>query len=133
MSVALAVQELERDVYVLSGKYEAKPLAGREKNQIEVYATELGDRTTGGGGTGSFQGMADHIEGFIESRIAVGEIAGTPKRVEWHFNSRSPFTAEERAQDTDAEAVMRNIAAQTGLTAKLEKRKIQVLVVKKPL
>jgi hypothetical protein len=36
----------------------------------------------------------------------------------------------ERAHDHDAEAVMKNITAQTGLTVNLEKRKIKVLVVK---
>jgi len=75
--------------------------------------------------------MADHVEAFIEVPIAIGEVTGAPKEVEWHFNYRSPFTAAERAQDIDAEAVMKNITAQTGLTVKLEKRKIKVLVVKK--
>ena len=131
LPVALAVEEVERDVCVLSGTYEAKPLADRKKNLIEVYASELTDRQTGGGGSGTLQKMADLIEGFIESRIAIGKIEGGPKQVEWHFNYRSPFTAEQRAQDTDAETVMKNIAAQTGLTAKLEKRKIKILVVKK--
>lgn len=131
LNVALAVQEVERDVYILSGKYEAKPLVERKKDRIEIYGFELTDRTTGGGGSGTLQEMADHIEGFIESRVAIGEVQGAPKKVEWHFNYRSPFTAQQRAQDTDAEAVVKNITAQTGLTAKLEKRKIKVLTVKK--
>ncbi|HEV3445358.1 MAG TPA: hypothetical protein VG099_11995, partial [Gemmataceae bacterium] len=130
LRVSLAVQEVERDVYVLSGKYEAKPLAGRKKNLVEVYSFELTDRTTGGGGSGALQVMADHIEGFIEGRIAIGAVTGAPKEVEWHFNYRSPVTDAERAQDHDAEAVMKNITAQTGLTVNLEKQKIKVLVVK---
>lgn len=129
LPASLAVQEVERDVYVLSGKYEAKPLADRKMNQIEVYGFELTDRQTGGGGSGTLQEMADNVEGFIESRIAIGAVKDAPKRVEWHFNFRSPFTEEQRAQDTNAEAVMKNISAQTGLTVELEKRKIRVLVV----
>ncbi len=131
LAVSLAVAEVERDVYTLSGKYEAKPLADRKKNLIEIYGFELADRKTGGGGSGSLQKMADHIEGFCESRFAIGEIEGAPKQVEWHFNARSSFTAMQRAQDTDPGSVMANIEAQTGLTAKLEKRKIKVLVVEK--
>lgn len=119
-------------VIILSGKYEAKPLPERKKDLIEIYGFELTDRTTGGGGSGNLQEMADHIEGFIESRIVIGAVQGAPKEVEWHFNSRSPATAQQRAQDTDAESVMKNLTAQTGLTAKLEKRKIKILVVKKP-
>jgi len=131
LKVSLAVQEVERDVYVLSGQYEAKPLPDRRKDLIEIYGFELTDRKTGGGGSGNLQELADHIEGFIEGRVAVGEVQGAPKKVEWHFNYRSPFTAQQRAQDTDAESVMKNITTQTGLTAKLEKRKITVLAVKK--
>jgi hypothetical protein len=131
LPASLRVQEVERDVYVLSGKYEAKPLADRKKNQIEVYGFELmTDRTTGGGGSGTLQAMADNVEGFIEGRVAIGEVTGAPKEVEWHYNYRSPVTDAERAQDHDAEAVMKNIAAQTGLTVNLEKRKIKVLMVK---
>ena len=132
LAVSLSVEDVERDVYTLSGKYEAKPLADRKKNFIEIYGFELTDRKTGGGGSGSLQRMADHIEGFCESRFAIGEVAGAPKEVEWHFNYRSSFTAVQRAQDTDPGSVMANIEAQTGLTAKLEKRKIKVLFVKKP-
>ena len=131
LPVALAVEEVERDVYVLSGKWAAKPLPDRKENQIEVYGFELTERTTGGGGTGSLRGMADHVEGFINAQVAVEKVEGAPRWVEWHFNARSPFTEAQRAQDTDPESVMKNIATQTGLTVKLEKRKIKVLVVKR--
>jgi RNA polymerase sigma factor (sigma-70 family) len=131
LPVSLAVADAERDVYVLSGKYEAKPLPDRKESQIEVYGFELTDRNTGGGGSGSLQEMADHLEGWIEARIALDKIEGAPKRVEWHFNFRSPFTKEQHAEDKDPESVMKNIAAQTGLTVKLEKRKVKVLAVKK--
>jgi RNA polymerase sigma factor (sigma-70 family) len=127
LNLSLTVQEHERDVYVLSGKYEAKPLPNRKKHQIEVYAVKLMDQTTGGGGSGNLQEMADHLESFIEGRVAIGAVAGAPKEVEWHYNY-TPSTEQERVQD--AVAVMKNITAQTGLIAKLEKRKIKVLVVK---
>jgi hypothetical protein len=130
LPVALAVEEVERDVYVLSGKWAAKPLPDRKENQIEVYGFELTERTTGGGGTGSLRGMADHVEGFINAQVAVEKVEGAPRWVEWHFNARSPFTEAQSAQDTDPESVMKNIATQTGLTVKREKRKIKVLVVK---
>lgn len=132
VAVTLTVKEVERDVYTLSGKYTTKPLEDRKKDFIEIYGFGLTDRKTGGGGSGSLQRMADHIEGWCESRFAIGEIEGAPKQVEWHFNYRSPFTALQRAQDTDPGSVMGNIANQTGLTANREKRKIKVLFVEKP-
>ncbi len=129
--VSLAYVEKERDVYVLSGKYEPTPLADRKKNEIEVYGFALTNRDTGGGGSGSLQEMADHVEGWINTRIAVEKIDGAPKKVQWHFNFRSPFTDAEHAADKNPPAVMNNIAAQTGLTVKLENRKVKVLEVKR--
>ncbi len=131
LPLALVIDEVEREVYVLSGEYVTKPLADRKENQIELYGFELTDRGIGGGGSGTLQEMADHIEGFVEGRIVLGTIKNAPKRVEWHFNYRSPVTAAERAQDRDPESVLKNLAAQTGLTAKLEKRKLNILTVKK--
>lgn len=84
LPVSLAAQVLERDVYVLSGQYEAKPLADRKRNEIEVYGFELTDRDRGGSGTP--EEMADHIEGFIEGRLAIGQVTRAPKKVAWHFN-----------------------------------------------
>jgi RNA polymerase sigma factor (sigma-70 family) len=130
LPVALVVKEAERDVFVLSGKYEARPLADRQQNQIEVYASELTDRNFGGGGSGTMQEMADLVEAFVSAPIDVGEILESPNQVQWHFNFRSPFTAKENAEDTVSQAVMNNIAAQTGLSVKREKRKIKVLEVK---
>jgi hypothetical protein len=131
LPVTLAVTEVERSVYVLSGKWVAKPLPDRKEHQIEVYGFELGERTTGGGGTGSLQDLVENVEGFTSAHVAVGKVEGAPKRVEWHYNARSPFTEAQRAQDTDPESVLKNLAAQTGLTVKVEKQKIKVLVVKK--
>jgi hypothetical protein len=131
LPVSLSVIEVEREVYVLSGKYEANPMPDRKKHQIEVFGFELTDRKTGGGGSGTLREMAHHIEDFIDSRVVIEAVTGAPRQVEWHYNYRSPFTEEQRAQDHNAEAVMKNIGLQTGLTARLEKRKIKVMVVKK--
>jgi len=130
-SVSLAIKEVERKAYVLSGKWDAKPLPDRKEHEIEVYGFELTDRAVGGGGTGDLATMVAHTEGFINVPIVLGKIEGAPKRVEWHYNARSPFTEAQRAQDTDPESVMRNLAAQTGLTVVSEKRAIKVLVVRK--
>jgi hypothetical protein len=129
LAVSVKVQEDERIAHVLSGKYDAHPRPDRKNNQIEIYATELGDRTTGGGGSGTLAEMCNHVEGFIEEPVIVEEVTGAPREVEWHYNSRSVFTKRQAAEDHDADAVTRNIAAQTGLTVTLERRKIKVLVV----
>ena len=112
---------------------------GRAKNHVEVYAGHLADPGVGGGSGGdTFEKLLGAVERHIKRRAMAGEIEGLPKRVSWHYNFRSPMLKDPTrgidtyAQDTDPDAVMANIAAQTGLTAKLEKRKVKVLVIKKP-
>ena len=53
--------------------------------------------------------------------VVVGAVEGAPPRVAWHFNDRSAAP----------ESVMKNITAQTGLTATFENRKVNVLTVTK--
>ena len=113
------------------GDVYAKPLPDRKANQIEIYGHELTDRNTGGGGSGSLQRMAEHVEGWIEFPTVLDKIEGAPKSVEWHFNFRSPFTKEQHAEDKDPASVIQNLALQTGLTAKKVKQKIKVLAVTK--
>jgi len=129
LAVSVKVEEDERVVHVLSGKYAAQPLPGRKDIQIEIYGTELGDRTTGGGASGTLAELCNHVEGFIEEPVILEEVTGTPKVIEWHYNSRSPATKRQVAEDHDADAVTRNIAAQTGLSVNLERRRIKILVV----
>jgi len=45
-----------------------------------VYAGELTDRGTGGGGAGSLQAMAENVEGWIETPIVLGTIEGARSR-----------------------------------------------------
>lgn len=129
LNVSLTVREVERKVYVLSGKYQCKPLPNRKTDLVELYGFELTE--SGEGGSGSLRELTENVERFIGVPVVVGEVEGGPPRVAWHFNVRSPATAQERADDTDPESVMKNITAQTGFTAKLEERKIKVLTVKK--
>ncbi|HVL13684.1 MAG TPA: sigma-70 family RNA polymerase sigma factor [Gemmata sp.] len=129
LKVSLAVKRVEREAYVLAGRYEAKPLPDRKANLIEVFGTELTDRNTGGGGSGDLREMAEHVEGWVEFSVVLGEVENAPKSVSWHYNYRSPFTKEQHAEDKDPAAVLQNIALQTGLTVKKEKRPIAVLAV----
>jgi hypothetical protein len=138
LPVSLAVQEVERDMFILSGKYEAKPLDGRKKNEIEVYAKHPLDRDSGGGGgTRTFDRLVAHLEQFVRLPVRTGKIEGLPKEVSWHFNVRSPMVKDPTrhidtyAEDTNAVMVLDNIASQTGLTVKSEKQKVRVLVIER--
>lgn len=131
LKVSLAFKDEEREVYVLSGKYVAKPLPGRKENEIEIYAVELSEANGGLGNANNPRDLARAIEGWIEVPIELGTIEGAPKRMTFRINVRTPTTVVSNAEDKDPTKVLENFAAQTGLTAKKEKRKIKVLVVKK--
>ncbi|MCI0642046.1 MAG: hypothetical protein L0Y70_23460 [Gemmataceae bacterium] len=135
LAVTFRFKEVEDEVFVISGAYESKPLDGRGKNQIEIYAIHLTDRSTGGGGSGVFAEFLAHVEGHVNRRVLAGKIEGLPKSVSWHYNVRSPTLKDPnqgidtRAEDTNPQAVLANVAAQTGLVVNAEKRKVQVLEV----
>lgn len=129
LPVRLSFQDIEEEVFVLSGKYEAKPLEDREANEVEVYAVRLIDRTIGGGGSGTFRELTDAVERHVNRPIVLEKIDGQPKRIVWHFNCDKPPTPQIEAQERDADTLLANVAAQTGLTVKTEKRKVRKLVV----
>ena len=131
LKVSLAFKDEEREVYVLSGKYVAKPLPGRKENEIEIYAVELSETNGGLGNANNPRDLARAVEGWIEIPIELGTIEGAPKHMTFRINVRTPTTVVSNAEDKDPTKVLENIAAQTGLTAKKEKRTIKVLVVKK--
>lgn len=130
VAVSIKVEEQEQVVYVFSGRYKARPLPDRKHNQVEIYAFQLGDRREGGGGTGSFAELADHLEGFIGQPVVLEDVADAPKVVEWHYNEGGRKIAGNRNPDRDADPVTENVAVQTGLRVGLETRKIKILVVK---
>jgi hypothetical protein len=130
LPVSLAFRDVEKDVYVLSGKYESKPLTGRKKNEIAV-ASELGDQVAGGSFSSIFQDAIACVEVWIGVPIVFGEIEDAPKNVDCLIYQPSINTKEEWAKARNPETVMNAIAAQTGLNVKLEKRKVKVLEVKK--
>jgi hypothetical protein len=61
------------------------------------------------------------------------ELPAAPRfRVYWHELSPDTATAKQKAADRDPEKVLANVSAQTGLTFKKEKRKVEVFCVSAP-
>jgi hypothetical protein len=90
-----------------------------------LHAERLFERPPPGGR----QAVAGQLEIFTECRVAIEEVKDAPRSLSWHDNKSSPFPREQYPRDRDLEAVMKNIADQTGLTVKFQKQKINVLVV----
>lgn len=128
LPIQLALVEVEREVIVVGGKYESKPRANRRANTVDLFAVAPKDAPAGGG-SGTFDEFLKETGGFIGRRL-INNLAETPKsRIMWRYhNSEQVLPGPDPNQDADG--VLKNVTAQTGLTFKPEKRKIQVLLVK---
>ncbi|HTU27560.1 MAG TPA: efflux RND transporter periplasmic adaptor subunit, partial [Pirellulales bacterium] len=132
LPIKLEFRQIERPVYVAVGTYRYQPIpqraaAGRTNDTIEVFAKHLHEN---GGGSGNFDEMLNWIGDWIGTPIVSEAAEPHPKTITWLLHARSPFTAQMQAEDHDPEAVLANIAAQTGLTFQRQTRPVKTLVVR---
>jgi RNA polymerase sigma factor (sigma-70 family) len=134
LDLSMTFEQQEREVVVARGQFKPAPLEGREKNRVEVYAKQLvEDNHFGGGGSGTLAELLTAVGNFVGKQI-VNETEAAPKTtVSWryHYRDGPGVTEQNRAEDVDPDAVLKNVAVQTGLTFKTETRKVRVLVVEK--
>ncbi len=132
LPVKLTFREVDRKVTVASGRYELKPLAGRGPNDIDIYGKQLVENSGAGGGSGNFAEFLGWVGMFIDRRIVSDVQAPPPGRnFSWRYHRRSPFTDQERREDTDPELVLKHVSEQTGLFFKEETRRVRVLFVER--
>src|SRR5262249_27695552 len=131
LPVTLTFREAERKVFVARGKFKLTPLPNQREGVVQVFAVQLVPDSGAGGGGGDLGRVFQMLGGFIDRRI-VSEVEGAPAgEFSWLFHQRSPSTQETRRQDTNPEAVLHNVAVQTGLEFKEETRKARVLFVER--
>lgn len=130
--LTLEFRQVERDIVVARGRYRYAPLAGRSKNEIEIYGKQLvGDGGGGGGGSGTFPHFLKWVGEWIE-RPVVSEVEAPPPRgLSWSYNGRSPSTEQTRREDHDEALVLKHLEEQTGLTFTRERRPIRVLFIER--
>jgi hypothetical protein len=156
LDVTLTVKEEEQEVFVVGGKFKLAPpeWRGDAKNAIglqmlDVYATDDGlnkefdhfDFEKGRAGRQAVQSMGYsgtpvELVRFLGDRVKTrmvwdADLPAEPKFM-WHNHTFKNPTKEQEAEDKDPEKVLPNVAAQTGLTFKKEKRKVPVLYVSVP-
>jgi hypothetical protein len=128
-----------RGIYVARGKYHFSPVQREEKEdeknekgsakngRIEIYGSELSNPRFGGGGSGEFKEFLAWLGRWIDASI-IDEVSEPPvERVIWHDN-HSEKEKGGSSDDHDPEQVLKNIAAQTGLTFTKELRVVRRLV-----
>jgi len=134
MRITMKFRQVERDVVVVRGQYHYSPLAGRSKNQVEIYAKQVIPGGGGaGGGSGKFPEFLKWVGEFIE-RPVVSEVEAPPQEgIAWFCNARidKRFTEQMHREDHDEAQVLQHLQEQTGLTFTREKKAIRVLFVER--
>jgi hypothetical protein len=130
LPIHLALTQEEREVIVVGGKYKSKPRADRNTNMVDLFAVAPRNDTEAGGGNGTFDEFLKATGSYISRRL-VSDLAAKPRgQITWYYHNRVEVLPGPDP-NLDADGVLKNVAAQTGLTFKPEKRKVRVLLVKK--
>jgi hypothetical protein len=130
LPVKLTLKDVERKVIVLRGTYRPMPLAGYDKDDVQLYGKDLVPNSGAGGGSGTFREFLQAAGSFMGRRL-VAEVEGAPKKIGWRYHKRSPFTEQEAKEDTDPDGVLKHLGEQTGFTFKEENRQVRVLFVER--
>ncbi|HEX4145114.1 MAG TPA: hypothetical protein VHY91_16525 [Pirellulales bacterium] len=138
LRVRLKFSKRVRTVYVARGKYHYTPVERDEKktdahkkpnvtlDRIEIHGSELTDPSMGGSGGGELKDFLPWVGRWINVSI-IDEVSEPPRRViSWHDNGEGTANWED---NHDPERVLKNIAAQTGLTFAKELRVVRRVLV----
>jgi hypothetical protein len=130
--LTLRLWTVERDVVVVRGRYRPSPVAGRAKDEIEIYSKQIVPGGGGaGGGSGTYSEFLKWVGEWIE-RPVVSDVQPPPQnRFSWFYNARSPSTEEMRREDHDEPLVLQHLHEQTGSTFTRERRPIRILFVER--
>jgi len=133
LRITLAFRQVEHDVVVARGRYRYSPVAGRSKNQVEIYGNQIvPDGGGAGGGAGKFPEFLKSVGEWID-RPVVSDVEAPPQdNIEWFYNARSPFTKQMQREDHDESSVLKHLQEQTGLTFTRETKPIRVLFIERP-
>ena len=124
-----------------SGKLAITPRAWRKAGQVDVYSDEANvnketfnhaHNLTPGYETGDVKQLLAQIQDAVGTWVMWTDGAPPAKpRFDWTNHWLKPNVPwEERKADRDPEKVLKNVAEQTGLTIKKEKRKVPVLFIR---
>lgn len=149
LDVRLAVKEEEQEVYVVGGAFALAPRKWREKDEVDLYADEgvVGkhfnrtnthlpqkDGIRSGWQVVTPATLARHAGWFLNVRMVCDQELPTGPKFNVYRHERAPGTAtpEEKVADRNPEKVLANLSAQTGLTFKKSKRRVEVLYLSAP-
>ncbi len=136
IDLRLEFAEVENEVVRISGKHTlvspaADPTRPHDDAAIVHFYAKAREEHAGGFYTDTRQ-LSSQLAQFLG--LPVIDESNLKSATVWvtiRHHLRYPITPKTRAEDADPVQVLKNVADQTGLTLKLEKQKVRVLVVEK--
>jgi hypothetical protein len=128
-------REVERDVIVVSGRYQYRPLPGTpDKPWIYLCVEDVPDPHMGGGGSGTLAKMWTWLGNRTGRRIV--DESQSPADLEVHWEDRLARHVSQLTQNTDEgaaklERILANLCRQTSLEFHHERRPVPVWFVLK--
>ncbi|WP_157506629.1 RNA polymerase sigma factor [Gemmata obscuriglobus] len=152
LDVRLTLKEEEQTVFVVGGTFKPKPPEWRPKKELDFYAAEDGlnkeyDHFGGNNKNskarnwqtvntsldiGTPAALVRSVGNRLGTRMVWDGPLPTEFRVSWHQHTFRTPTKEQEALDRDPEKVLPVVTAQTGLTFRKDKRRVQVLYLSAP-
>ena len=144
LDVLLTVEQEEHEVFVVSGKFVAKPPEWSQDKLLQVYATEQGlnktydhffrrpvDNNAEAVASSQYSGTPLSLIRFVgqrvQTRMVVEAELPADYKLSWHTHKFKKPTEAQKSDDADPDYVLPNISEQTGLEFKKGKRKVPVL------
>lgn len=141
LNVKMRFEDQEREVYVMKGKYQFKPLpefvpkedalrrAYSQYDTIQIFGAKAFPDGGAGGGTGTFQLFNQWLGRWIDVPIVIEATNLPEQNVSFRLHAPSPATPVELKMAHDPDLVLATISSQTGLEFVKEKRKVRMLVI----
>lgn len=142
LNVKMRFEEIERDVYVMKGKYQFKPLPEfkdtddtkfpsrySRTDMIQIFGAQAYPGHGAGGSTGTFEEFNQWLGRWIDEPILIEATNLPEKNVSFRLHAPSPATQAELQMAHDPNLVLATISSQTGLEFVKEKRKVRMLII----
>ena len=126
--VRMEYRELERDVWVASGKFKRKQLDRDEPIRDSIHVFGIDFSPTGAGGSGSVKEYLNWLGRWLDEAIVSDATDFPQESVRWtlHEKPRNLTPVERQAH---IEEVLKNATKQTSMTFKKQRRPVRMLVI----
>ena len=123
--------EVERDVFIVTGRFEFHPISKEYGNNIALFVEKPDPpkNIRRGGGSGDLNSFLDYVSRLINIRIINKSISNTGENLIWRQHSTAQ-TSRLRTNNALIDTLLENISKQTSLQFQRQRRREHVWLIK---